>query len=86
LCSFRKLIKVYPQPLPPSTDPHPYRLLPESSFVEQLEDIEDAEKRIWNTPPTILYQVFEWNSDGQKIAVLKVSSGGHLALLTVGIP
>jgi pimeloyl-ACP methyl ester carboxylesterase len=60
-----------------------YRLLPESSFDEQLADIQDAENWLRYMLPQILDHEYQRVVNGEKIAVLGVSAGGHLALLTV---
>jgi acetyl esterase/lipase len=59
-----------------------YRLLPETSFSGQLEDIRDVE--CWLRTKLsfeIKDEGFEVNTD--KIVIVGASAGAHLALLTV---
>ncbi len=59
-----------------------YRLLPESSFTEQKEDVKDVETWIRQRLPGKLERIGV-KIDGNKIVVGGGSAGGHLALLTV---
>ena len=64
-----------------------YRLLPETPFQGQLEDIQDVE-------PWLRYQLqaslkadnLDCKVDGENLLVVGASAGAHLALLTVGLP
>lgn len=59
-----------------------YRLLPETTFEGQLEDVRDIESWIKNRLPSELEESnFAVNTD--KIVVAGGSAGAHLALLTV---
>jgi acetyl esterase/lipase len=63
-----------------------YRLLPESSFVgDQLQDIKDVEPWIRSELPEIVERQGKGKVDGERVVVLGVSAGAHLALLTVHI-
>lgn len=60
-----------------------YRLLPESDFVTgQLEDIRDVESWLRSTLPEIMLAEYQRRINGDKIVILGVSAGAHLALLT----
>jgi acetyl esterase/lipase len=63
-----------------------YRLLPESSFLgDQLQDIEDVEPWIRGELPEIMNREGKGKLDGERVVVLGLSAGAHLALLTVCI-
>lgn len=62
-----------------------YQFLPESSFTDQQGDIKDVERWLRDSLPQVLEQGFHRVVDGEKIVVLGVSAGAHLALLTVGV-
>lgn len=61
-----------------------YRLLPETSFGEQLEDVRDMEPWLRNKLQDELKGAgLEVGTDGRKIVVVGGSAGALLALLTV---
>jgi acetyl esterase/lipase len=61
-----------------------YRLLPETSFGEQLEDVKDIEPWLRNKLQDELKGAgLEVGTDGREIVVVGESAGGLLALLTV---
>lgn len=62
-----------------STD---YRLLPETSFTGQHEDIRDAELWLRTTLPFVLKEEGVV-VDADRMVVIGASAGAHLALLTV---
>ena len=61
-----------------------YRLLPETPFSGQCEDVKDIEKWLRKDLANVLKQEgCEVSVDGEKIIIVGASSGAHLALLTV---
>lgn len=62
-----------------------YRLLPESTFAEQQEDIRDIEPWLKTQLPIELERT-AYKVDTSKIVVAAASAGAHLALLIVSTP
>ena len=59
-----------------------YRLIPESSHLEQLEDVADVEAWLREDLPAVLGDSMERE---RKIVVVGASAGAQLALLTVSV-
>ena len=62
-----------------------YRLLPETSLSEQLNDVKDVEPWLRTKLPRELKDD-DISVDTEKIVVVGASAGAHLALLTVVAP
>jgi acetyl esterase/lipase len=62
-----------------------YRLLPESTFNEQLEDVKDVESWVRGKLSSELEET-GLKADIDKIVVVGASAGAHLALLIVSCP